>query len=145
MTANAAGELTGIRVGDQSLGRDFSKLRALIIDLVGEAPSPAEREKNEVEFDCDYKPQVRIHTRRHHRRFRLHQRQRTGPNRRKHQVLPAAGSVTPGRWVFIFRRLHQISPITARLANITQLPGSGIVLLVATRNPRPAILSDLGR
>ncbi len=54
LTANAAGELTGIRVGDRSLGRDFGKLRALIIDLVGEAPSAAERESNEVEFDCDY-------------------------------------------------------------------------------------------
>ena len=54
LTANTAGELTGIRLGDRSMGRDYSKLRTLIIDLVGEEPSPIELENNEVEFDCDY-------------------------------------------------------------------------------------------
>ena len=54
LQADSAGELTAIGFGDRSLGRDFDKLHALIRSLVGDDPSPAERENTEVEFDCDY-------------------------------------------------------------------------------------------
>jgi len=54
LKANAAGELTAIGFGDRSLGRNFGELRALIIEIVGEEPSPEEQELNEVELDCDY-------------------------------------------------------------------------------------------
>ena len=54
LQANAAGELTAIGYGDRSLGRDFTKLQGLIRALVGDNPTPAQRESTEVEFDCDY-------------------------------------------------------------------------------------------
>jgi len=54
LRATSAGELAAIGCGDRSLGRDFSKLQALIRSLVGDDPGPSELANDEVELDCDY-------------------------------------------------------------------------------------------
>ena len=53
LTANGAGELTGIRLNDQEFS-DFDKLHLYVIGLVGGDQPTTIRETAEVEIDADY-------------------------------------------------------------------------------------------
>ena len=56
MKANAQGELTSLKVGEQEFAEDpFGRLRQRVIEYVGTATGPGSpAEEGEVELDCDY-------------------------------------------------------------------------------------------
>ena len=53
MTADAAGQLTGITLNGRAVG-DFAQLRQEIINIVGVNQGPGGADNTEVELDCDY-------------------------------------------------------------------------------------------